>query len=280
MRLKIHSPRLETSAGSSTAPQTALRGAFAALFLTAWTTCAPAAVTTTNLPTSDAFVRAEDPTRNYGGAGALAVSGTASTNRLGVANGVFDTLMRFSLGDTVSNFNSVFGAGNWTLTAATLFLTENAAPNNDVYNRGVGAFRINWMTNDTWIEGSGNPSAPTGDGAVWDDLVALVPPGSTVPLGNYTNAGANTRQAFALSLSDPGFLTDLMSGSDVGLFFDPIDSGLGFTFNSRSFGTVSARPMLTLTAVPEPGVDTMLALGGAAAAAFGFRRAKRNHERV
>lgn len=243
-------------------------------------TGAPAAVTSTNVPSADALVRSADATRNYGGAGALSISGSASTNRLGVQNGLFDTLMRFSLSSAISNFNGAFGAGNWTLVSATLRLTEVAAPNNDIYNRGIGSFQINWMTNDLWIEGTGNPSSPTMDGVVWNDLPSLTSTGSTVSLGIFTNAGQNLQQAFALPLDDFGFHNALLGGGNVNFYLTTTDPGIGFTFNSRSFGTVSARPMLELTAVPEPCSVALLGLGGVAFLIRGFWRPARRSERI
>jgi hypothetical protein len=64
----------------------------------------------TNSVSVDAFVRAGSPTSNYGGAGANAVSGTISTNALGVSNGAFDSFIRFNTASMVSSFNSAFGA--------------------------------------------------------------------------------------------------------------------------------------------------------------------------
>jgi len=50
----------------------------------------------TNSPDADSFVRAAAPTLNYGGAGALSVSGSNSVNGSGVTNGTFDGFIRFN----------------------------------------------------------------------------------------------------------------------------------------------------------------------------------------
>src|SRR5215831_9999949 len=60
------------------------------------------AATVTVLPDADAFVRSSAPASNYGGGGALSVSGAAAVNGLGQQNGLFDTLMRFPMSNVVS----------------------------------------------------------------------------------------------------------------------------------------------------------------------------------
>jgi hypothetical protein len=236
-------------------------------------------LTVTIVPGADAFVRSADPARNYGGAGALSVSGSAAVNGFGQQNGLFDSLMRFSLGSAVSSFDTAFGAANWRLCSATLCLTEVAAPNNALFNRGVGSFEIRWLANDSWVEGTGSPSAPTTDGVTYNDLPSLMPVGTTVSLGTFANAGQNTQQAFALPLSNTTFVNDLMSGGNATFYLTADSPGLGFTFNSRSFGTVSGRPILELMAVPEPGVTALLALGGVAVLGGRLWRASRRDEK-
>jgi hypothetical protein len=81
-------------------------------------------------------------------------------------------------------------------------------------------------------------------------------------LGTFATAGQNTPQEFALPLSDGTFVNDLMSGATASFYLTAASPSVGFTFDSRSFGTASARPILELTAVPEPGVTVLVALGG------------------
>jgi hypothetical protein len=221
------------------------------------------ALTITNVPVADTFLRSAAPASNYGGAGALSVSGSAAVNRLGQQNGLFDSLMRFSLSGTMSAFDAAYGAGNWTLNSVTLRLTETAAPNSDLFNRGVGQFEIRWLANDLWTEGTGTPTTPTTDGIAYNGLPSLLNAGSDVSLGTFANAGQNTQQGFALPLTDPSFLNDLLHGGTVSLYLTASSSTIGFTFNSRSFATASGRPFLELTAsaVPEPAVGGLLALG-------------------
>lgn len=247
--------------------------------MVAWTANAQSPVTVTVNPSADAFVRSEDATHNNGGAGALSVSGAAAVNGSGVQNGLYDTLMRFSLGSAVSSFDTAFGAGNWTLTSVTLRLTEVAAPANAIFNRGIGSFGISWMANDGWVEGTGSPMNPTTDGVTWNDLPSLMPAGSTVALGTFGNAGLNTQLSFGLPLSDATFVNDLRSGGNASFHLTAASPSLGFTFDSRSYGTASARPVLEITAVPEPGVTALLALGSLAVIAGRYWRASRQNGR-
>ncbi|MHC1763903.1 MAG: PEP-CTERM sorting domain-containing protein [Verrucomicrobiia bacterium] len=240
----------------------ALELAVTVVSMVVWAANAQSGVTVNLNPTADAFVRSTDATRNYGGAGALSVSGPAAVNGSGLQNGLYDTLMRFSLGSAASSFDAAFGPGSWSLSSVTLRLTEVAAPANAIFNRGTGSFGISWMANDSWVEGTGSPSAPTTDGVTWNDLASLMPAGSTVPLGTFGNAGLNTQQGFGLPLSDTTFVNDLMSGGDTSFHLTQADTGVGFTFNSRTFGTASARPVLEITAVPEPGVTALMVVGG------------------
>ena len=247
--------------------------------LVAYATSAQSPITRTTTPSADAFVRSADATHNYGGGGALSVSGSAAVNGSGQQSGLFDSLMRFSLSSAVSGFDAEFGSGNWTLSSATLRLTEVAAPNNSLFNRGVGSFQISWMANDTWLEGTGSPSVPTTDGVTYNDLPSLMPMGTTVSLGTFANAGQNTLQDFALPLSDATFINDLMSGGNASFYLTAASPSIGFTFDSRSFGTASARPILELTAVPEPSVTALLALASVVILGGRLWRASRRDEK-
>src|SRR5580765_7029976 len=111
-------------------------------------------------PDADAFVRSQAPTSNYGGGGALSVSGAAAVNGSGQQNGAFDTLMRFSMSDAVSTLDAALGQ-DWIVTGARLVVTEMAIPDSEIFNRGVGQFEIFWIGSDNWIEGTGRPNAPT-----------------------------------------------------------------------------------------------------------------------
>src|SRR5580765_8157950 len=84
-------------------------------------------------PEADAFVRSQAPTSNYGGGGALSVSGAAAVNGSGQQNEAFDTLMRFPMSDTVATLDAALGQ-DWIVTGARLVVTEMAIPDNQIFN--------------------------------------------------------------------------------------------------------------------------------------------------
>src|SRR5277367_3569137 len=96
-----------------------------------WLALAPplsAQIVVTNISVADAFVRSLAPTNNYGGAGALSVSGPIATNAVGQQGGLLDTFMRFDVTSAVSSFNSAFGVGKWVVVSATMDLFEQGDP--------------------------------------------------------------------------------------------------------------------------------------------------------
>ena len=99
-------------------------------------------MTVTLVPDADSFVRSLAAANNYGAGGTLSVSGASAMNGSGVQNGSFDTLMRFPTTNVVSSLDARFGSGGWIMTRARLVLTEMAAPDNAIFNRGVGAFEV------------------------------------------------------------------------------------------------------------------------------------------
>jgi hypothetical protein len=214
----------------------------------------------TNSVSVDSFVRAAAPGSNYGGAGALAVAGANAVNASGVANGPFDTFIRFNTAALVANFNSLFGPDQWAVNAANLRVTELGAPNNALFNRGIGAFEIRWIANDSWTEGSGNPTTPATTGITYHDEPALLQAGPDISLGAFTNAGVDGALSFSLALPR-AFTADVAEGGEVGLFLTALDAAVGFTFDSRSFGTAAARPYLEISAVPKP-IITAIARSG------------------
>jgi hypothetical protein len=194
----------------------------------------------TNGVSVDSFVRASATTLNYGAAGALSVSGANSVNGSGVTNGAFDSFIRFNTFSLVTNFNALYG-------------TNNCAPAQTLFNRGTGAFEIRWLTNDNWIEGTGNPNTPATAGIVFTNETALLNPATDKTLGTFTNAGVDGVLNFSLALPAE-FVSDVKAGGEVGIFLTAIDPGIGFTFDSRSFNTTNARPFLEISALPRPGI--------------------------
>jgi hypothetical protein len=127
-------------------------------------------------PAADAFVRSLAPGDNFGAAGALSVSGSAALNGSGQQNGLFDSLIRFDTADLAASMNNAFGSNGWVVTGAALSASEVAAPNNPIFNRGVGAFEIWWIGSDNWVEGSGTPNVPTTDGVAYQDMANFLNP--------------------------------------------------------------------------------------------------------
>ena len=203
-----------------------------------------AAQTQTLNPVADTFVAASNPNNNYGGAGALAISAA------GLPQGEFQSVMRFDLTAAKSSFDATFGAGNWQITGASLKLNVTA-PSNGLFNDNVnGAFAINWMQDDSWIEGTGQPNTPTQNGVMFSTLPGFLAAGEAW-LGTFAFAGATTTNSLTLATS---FKTDVQSGGLVSLHLLAADSAVSYLFNSRTFQTLANRPELAVTAdaIPEP----------------------------
>jgi hypothetical protein len=235
----------------------------AALTLSLWMGQAVRAATVTVTPDADSFVRSLAPTNNYGAGGALSVSGAAALNGTGDQNGLFDTVMRFPMSNVVASLDDAFGGQDWVATGVRLVVTEMAAPDNAIFNRGVGAFEIRWIANDSWVEGTGKPMTPTTDGAAWQDLPLLLNSNVHRSLGVFTNAGVDGQIAF--TLAQPGsFLADVRSSGEVSLYLTASSPEVGFTFNSRNFGNTNAQPRLELTALlsPKAVIDSIACVGG------------------
>ncbi|HUE36993.1 MAG TPA: hypothetical protein VMO20_06355 [Candidatus Acidoferrum sp.] len=206
-------------------------------------------------PDADAFVRAAPGATNlnYGAAGALAVSGPIALNGLSVSNGSFDTFIRFNMAALPVSFNSAFGPNNWVVTHAVLQLTEQAAPANNLFNRGVGAFQVRWIAKTNWTEGTGTPAAPTMDGISYTNEATLLNSNTDEVLGTYTNSGANQTEFFYLTMPS-GFINTVKAGGEVDLYLTAISPGIGFTFDSKEFITNSDWPFLAIAGEPQTGI--------------------------
>jgi hypothetical protein len=202
-------------------------------------------------PSADAFVRSLAPGSNYGAAGALSVSGWAAVNGAGQQNGLFDSLIRFSMSNAAASLNGSFGSNGWVVTGATLVVTEVGAPNNAIFNRGVGALEIRWIGSGAWVEGTGTPNTPTADGVAYQDLPSVLTPAADVSLGQFTNSGVSGVVSFPLTLVEV-LVSNIVAGSDLNLYLTAASASVGFTFDSRNFATPSAWPSLEITAVAKP----------------------------
>ena len=206
-------------------------------------------------PSADTFVTSGPSGNlsgnNYGGAGALSVAAP------GLAQGEFQSVLMFSLSGAKSSFDTQFGAGLWTIQSITLQLTA-APPNNAIFNASAaGHFTIARMQNDSWTEGTGTPQTPTTTGLTLSTLPNFLGVADE-NLGTFSFNGATSgASTYTLGLT-PSFSADALAGNTVSLRMLAADSTVSYLFDSRTFNTASARPLLTITAVPEPG---SLALG-------------------
>ena len=220
-----------------------------------------AQIIVTNISVTDAFVRSVDPTNNYGGAGALSVSGPIATNVIGQQRGLLDSFIRFDASSAASNFNSSLGAGRWVIVRATLNLFEQGAPNNAIFNRGVGPFEVRWITDDSWAEGTGNPNAPTTDGVVWNDEPSILNSNVDESLGTFVNEGTDGVVRLTLTMP-PGFVSDVSTGGLVGFYMTATtNSAVGFTFHSHNFVDSAQWPFLEMAAVPIPRITSLAIVG-------------------
>lgn len=202
-------------------------------------------------PSADTFVRSAAPTLNYGGAGAIAVSGAGATNAAGQTNGAFDSLIRFPASNIVAALDAAIGSHAWVITGARLHLTEMAAPPHPMFNRGIGTFEVRWIARDNWIEGTGVPVQPTTDGVRYQDLPSLLSSGTDVSLGHFSNSGLDASLTFELAPAS-AFANDIRAGGEVGLYLTAVSPQIGFTIESRTFALSNNWPTLEITAVSAP----------------------------
>jgi hypothetical protein len=144
-----------------------------------------------------------------------------------------------------------------------------AAPNNPIFNPvTAGQLAASWMQNDAWEEGAGTPGAPGTSGITWTSLPTFLS-ASDQSLGSFSFDGSTSATAmYSLSIGS-GLAGDTAAGglASIRLSAAPGDAAVSAVFNSRTFGTASRRPLLTLNAVavPEPatwvlGLCAMIAL--------------------
>jgi hypothetical protein len=205
-------------------------------------------------PSADAFVSSANPSSNYGGAGSFGVSAP------GLAQGEFQSVMKFDTSAAKASFDSTFGAGAWTVTGISLQLTATS-PNNPIFNNSAaGQLSFSWMQNDSWTEGTGTPAAPTSTGLTFNTLPSFLS-ASDQSLGTFSYSGATSgASSYAFSLTS-GLSSDITSGNLASIRLLAGDIAVSGLFNARSFGTASARPILTITATPEPQSLLLLAAG-------------------
>jgi hypothetical protein len=194
-------------------------------------------------------------------------------NLEGSANNTFASfgVVRFNLTADKANFDTLYGPGNWTITGATLSLTES----NAAFSH-AGGVSVYYSPDDTTDITNGSPVTsplrynaaflPGGNSQGSDGLLR-----EAAPLASYifpTTGNINTGQvdSYALALS-PGLLANLSAGGDaiVTLVLEDQDPTVAATYAGFSNATL-AGPTLTITAVPAPGAIALLGLGTVVAA--------------
>lgn len=228
---------------------------------------------TINNTTADAFLATGSPgnpvgadltSLNFGGAGTLAIAPASSLK------GRFDSIIKFNFAGAVSQFNTIYGSGNWQINGLTLSLASNfgvqsVQPGNNIFNTiNAGDFGLDWLGYDSWTEGNGGGAGAANGAVSFSSMPTLYSAGSAA-LGvySYTPPGNNVYLNYDLPL-DASLVADAAAGGDVSLYFFAADNQAGYLFNSRSFA--NNRPSFAITAglVPEPGGGALLAvsLGG------------------
>lgn len=220
--------------------------------------CAKAQVTYTATTSADAFLPAGSTNNpagsnlsnlNFGGAGTLVVAPSDSVK------GEFQSVIKFNLAGATNLFNASFGTNNWLITNIALELTSNygasgVQPNNPIFNViSGGQFVIEWLSDDSWLEGTGNPNLPTTDGVTLDSLPdLLVSPHEILTTNTYAPPGVNVHVIWPLPLRS-NLVTDVATGGEVSFLFYAADEQINYPFNSHSYGR-SNEPLIHVTAAP------------------------------
>jgi hypothetical protein len=220
---------------------------------------ARAASYTINNTTADAFLSGAYPTLNFGAAGTLAIAPASS------AKGEFDSVVMFNTANAVNQFNTTYGAGNWAISGVTLSLasnfgTQGTQPNNSVFNTiNAGNFGIDWLANNSWVEGTGGGMGAANGAVSFNSIPSLLSPGyDTLGTYTYTPPGNNVYVNYSLGL-DAGLVSDVAAGGAVSLYFYAADNQVSYLFNSKEFSSNHPELTLTAVAVPEPASVTLWA---------------------
>jgi hypothetical protein len=239
-------------------------------------------IVTVSNSTSSAFM-ANGPsgnlsTTNYGNAGTLAIAPAGSSK------GAFDSVLLFNTSTAVSQFNTMYGIGGWTITGVTLSLasqygTNGAAPMNGIFNpvKG-GSFGIYSLTDTTWTPGTGGGTGTAGypnpNGYIDYAYIPTLLSFGYDSLGDftYTPPGNNVYETYLLP-TDVN-LDSAAADGIVSLYFYAADNQVSYLFNSQQFS--SNHPQLTLTATPTPEPATLSLLAAAGALFIARRQARKS----
>lgn len=244
--------------------------------LSASTSLRADSIYTINNTTADAFLAGNSPTLNYGLAGTLAVAPAGSPK------GEFDSIIEFNTAAAVIQFNSTYGAGNWQITAFTLSLASNfgtngAKPGTQFNTISGGNFNIDWLADNTWVEGTGNGmGTPASGGAVDFNSISSLFTAGSASLGTFTYSppGNNVYASYSLPLNS-SLVSSAAAGGGVSLYFSAADSQVSYLFNSKDYNqTPSNHPELTIDAAPVPEPGTLSLAASALACLLISRRLK------
>jgi hypothetical protein len=173
----------------------------------------------------------------------------------------------FNLSNCVAMFNTNFGTEHWTISSISLKLTSNygtagVQPNNPIFNViSGGQFVIEWMANDDWVEGTGNPSDPTTDGVTYASLPYLLSlPHVPLCTNTYVPPGVNVPVIWPLPL-DTNLVADISNGGNVSFYFYAADANVGYLFNSHNYGRGN-EPYINVVAVVVAAPQTLTILAG------------------
>ncbi|HTG43536.1 MAG TPA: hypothetical protein VK633_03280, partial [Verrucomicrobiae bacterium] len=173
----------------------------------------------------------------------------------------FQSALRFDVGPAVAAFNSQFGPGRWSIQSVSLQMTVTSGGHPIFNNPNTGTFGVAWMQNDSWVEGSGTPDAPGASGITFGSLQNTFQSAADENLGSFRYDLETTgRRSYPLGLP-LSLAADIASGGSVSVRLFGDTGNTSTVFNSRSFGSIGDRPVLTIEAVPEPGAIRLLALG-------------------
>jgi hypothetical protein len=221
----------------------------------------PEAAVSSSVAIADAFVTTGQngslANNNYGGDGILSVAA------LGSPQGEFQSILKFDLAPTVASFDATYGAGQWSIESVSLQLTASTAGNAMFNPPSAGLLRFVWMANDFWVEGTGQPATPGATGITYNSMQTTISIRDD-NLGTFSyDGGTSGNYTFALAPDAPGFNSDIREGGPVSILIlgGINDNSVAGIFNSRSFATAASRPVLTVQAVPEPGMLGLVGLG-------------------
>ena len=122
---------------------------------------------------------------------------------------------------------------------------------------------MSWMQDHSWTEGNGTPAAASTTGGITFSTLSSFQSGADQALGTFAFSGATSGNNVWTLVLAPSLVGDVAAGNIAGMLMAPADSSVAYLTDSRSFGTATLRPQLTVTAsaVPEPRGAALLAGG-------------------